>query len=395
MEAAAAQYHGKSPRYPPKGKKTMKKGKGKGKGKTKGKGKGKPAWPGQGAYNGFLLRNNSNANGPHHQWNYPNNNNNNNNYNYGNPYDNNENNDVNHDVNYDSYYGYPPPELQRILIAIHDNDNDALHAAITENMGLLDEPDRRGYTPLQNAVESNNKDALLILLTEGADINHSNPLGDTALHVATRLKKEDMVNELLELHANTEIANNAGKRPIDVAAFHGHAKLIPKFPRIAMPGNLRLKIAYHAADYDQLMPTDGTFAEIYNDSEGFLDQVSKVFDNPDLCAGISQEFQQRSFKDGNFLVTAETPEGYVLGASSIIFVKANDYFEIDLFCSDYNYKGIGTFMMNAMKKLKTSMNKKIKLESVINAHNFYIKQGFSNNVLPEPRINGLIPMTYS
>ena len=54
--------------------------------------------------------------------------------------------------------------------------------------------------------------------------------------------------------------------------------------------------------------------------------------------------------------------------------------KIELFCSDYKYKGIGSFMMNKIKEFKMALAlERIELNSVTNAREFYRKQGFVEN----------------
>ncbi len=295
-----------------------------------------------------------------------------------------------HNVNYNDYVGEPnTPNLVNALRALYTYDNDTFHLALVDDDTLVDKIDISGYTLLQNAVLANNMDAIHILMLENAEVDFSNDFGDTALHVAARTNNAAAIHELFTYSADPEIENNGGLRPIDVAAFKGYAKITPLFPRLSPPNDIKLVVAAKNQEYEQYIPND-VFDEISIDYES---QANNALLNPNMCIGIDKIFMNRSYHEAQYIVTAVSGDE-TLGAASLVVNFDNDYIEIELFCSDYKYKGIGSLMMTAIKKLRTEWGRLIKLKSVPNAHNFYIKQGFTNNAVPHTA-NGLIKMTYS
>ena len=279
--------------------------------------------------------------------------------------------------------------LVNALREIYTYDNDAFHLRLLDDDSLVEQIDSTGYTLLQNAVLANNMDAIHILMLENADVNFSNELGDTALHVAARANNEEAIKALFTYNADPEIENIAGLRPIDVAARKEYPKLLPLFPRLSPPGDLKLVVAAKYQGDEEYIPND-VFDEISIDYES---QADSALLNPNMCIGIDKIFMNRSYHEAQYIVTAVSG-AQTLGAASLVVNFVNDYIEIELFCTDYKYKGIGTIMMTAIKKLRTEWDRLIKLKSVPNAHNFYIKQGFTNNAVPHTA-NGLIKMTYS
>jgi len=58
--------------------------------------------------------------------------------------------------------------------------------------------------------------ALEALIAAGANANHANEYGNTALHWAAGSGRLDAARALLEAGAKADVRNNDGERPIDV-----------------------------------------------------------------------------------------------------------------------------------------------------------------------------------
>jgi ankyrin repeat protein len=108
-------------------------------------------------------------------------------------------------------------------LAARDNDADAVRAGIAAGLEV-DLPERRaGYTPLHLAVQDGALDAARALLDAGADVNrHTAEMSLTPLHLAVingkRSPNGDMVQLLIEHHADRDAVDGIGQRPADVAA---------------------------------------------------------------------------------------------------------------------------------------------------------------------------------
>jgi ankyrin repeat protein len=88
------------------------------------------------------------------------------------------------------------------------------------NLGFqIDAEDEKGNTLLLVATQNSNKKLVEMLLLRGANINHQNALGNTALHFALAFDKEGAIGEyLIEHGADDSIENIQGLTPYDGVA---------------------------------------------------------------------------------------------------------------------------------------------------------------------------------
>lgn len=88
------------------------------------------------------------------------------------------------------------------------------------NLGFpIDAEDERGNTLLLVATQNRNKKLVEMLLLRGADINHQNASGNTALHFALAFDPEGALSEFLIEHgADDTIENIEGLTPYDGVA---------------------------------------------------------------------------------------------------------------------------------------------------------------------------------
>lgn len=84
-----------------------------------------------------------------------------------------------------------------------------------------------GDTALIWAVRSGQIDAVLELFLQGvAEPDYHNSLGSAAIHIATTLATDEMVNLLLEIGGAANIRNAAGKTALHLAARQNNFRLI-------------------------------------------------------------------------------------------------------------------------------------------------------------------------
>ena len=74
------------------------------------------------------------------------------------------------------------------------------------------------WTPLHEAAEKGNTEAVKLLLAAGADVNAKTPFGTTALHLAAVRNKAEVVRLLLASGANVEAKGSNGATPLVHAA---------------------------------------------------------------------------------------------------------------------------------------------------------------------------------
>ena len=79
----------------------------------------------------------------------------------------------------------------------------------------VDASDGLGSTPLMYAVDHNDRDIIIDLLNAGADANHQNLAGNTALHLAVAQRNGVNMTLLLDHDANPNVANAQRQTPLD------------------------------------------------------------------------------------------------------------------------------------------------------------------------------------
>lgn len=80
----------------------------------------------------------------------------------------------------------------------------------------LDAEDERGNTLLLLACQNSNRRLVEMLLVRGANVNHQNAQGNTALHYALAFDKEGTLGEyLIERGADDTLENLDGLSPYD------------------------------------------------------------------------------------------------------------------------------------------------------------------------------------
>jgi ankyrin repeat protein len=84
-----------------------------------------------------------------------------------------------------------------------------------------------GYSVLMCHIDTaDDLEICLLLIENGAQVNHTNNYGNTHLHQAARMGKKELVELLLVNGADINIANDYGERPLDLAIRQGHQKIV-------------------------------------------------------------------------------------------------------------------------------------------------------------------------
>lgn len=104
--------------------------------------------------------------------------------------------------------GDPNLALTKAIIGRHHGGGDA-------QLG-------KGSTAVSRAIKGNDMASVRLLAAHGANLNVKNSKGgETALHAAAKQGKGSLVKELLELGADPDVKDNAGKTALDVVAGPG------------------------------------------------------------------------------------------------------------------------------------------------------------------------------
>ena len=119
----------------------------------------------------------------------------------------------------------------------------ALLACLSVLLGI-DARDADESTPLMVACANDNVAAARVLLRCGADVRVARADGDTALHIAARLKANGCVRVLLEHDASPLACNRGGETPVDIARISNPA--VRRF--FPLPHSCFLLILLHYRD---------------------------------------------------------------------------------------------------------------------------------------------------
>ena len=77
--------------------------------------------------------------------------------------------------------------------------------------------DKSGLTPFEYAVMKRDKETVMILLKEGANLKRRGEEGRTALATAARLRDLEMIIALLQLGADVNTRDKYGQIPLHLA----------------------------------------------------------------------------------------------------------------------------------------------------------------------------------
>jgi ankyrin repeat protein len=110
------------------------------------------------------------------------------------------------------------PRVEKVSFDVKDRNNIKVIHLLSE-VGI-DSCDSHLRTSLIWATYYNNLDLLIWLIENGADINHQDTIGYTALHFAGQEKNIETAQLLLDKGANLELADIHGNTPIWTAIFN-------------------------------------------------------------------------------------------------------------------------------------------------------------------------------
>lgn len=98
---------------------------------------------------------------------------------------------------------------------------------LLDHGALIEATDRRGFTPLMQAVEYGNREVVRVLLDRGSDVNAVDfSDGRSPLMLAINRQDMDMASQLLKGGADANLADKQGRFPIYQAAVSGFSSII-------------------------------------------------------------------------------------------------------------------------------------------------------------------------
>lgn len=116
---------------------------------------------------------------------------------------------------------------QTALIAAAGKDHFEIVQLLLDRGAKPDVTDPAGWTALIHATYFGARPELLSLLVQkGANVNHQNDRGATALYLAAAAGREETVRRLLALGANASLATRSGYTPLRVAQINGLTRIV-------------------------------------------------------------------------------------------------------------------------------------------------------------------------
>lgn len=214
-------------------------------------------------------------------------------------------------------------------------------------------------------------------------------IGETALHLATRFEKSEIVKMLLEAGADRTILDEDGMRP-----FH-YATTIPNMKYLfAHPFEPNETMEFQVQTNRSLSPD--LFAHFPRTVKYEInkDAVITALKSYDLCNNLNLGHVEKSI-DTVDIVIVLLQNSEVLG---ICLMNVRDDLIIEVLCGHAAYKGIGAFFMKLIKQIAKQLRKNIFLCSERSSVGFYTKMDFMKNYRGNNSSNdpcgSMIPMVY-
>jgi len=110
------------------------------------------------------------------------------------------------------------PAVYNLRMNIYSNDFDGAKATLKE-FGI-DATDGEGRTALLNSVIENKVDFIYWLVENGANVNHQDRIGYSALHFIAEKQMADMAKYFLDKGSNPNLQDIHGNTPLWTAVFN-------------------------------------------------------------------------------------------------------------------------------------------------------------------------------
>jgi len=105
-------------------------------------------------------------------------------------------------------------------------DQEQIVLFLLQNGVDVDAKDKHGFTPLHYAAEKGHAQITGLLTAKGANVNATDTMGETPLHIAVLGGHQDVVLALLAAKASVNAENPIGRTPLHYAAREGHSDAV-------------------------------------------------------------------------------------------------------------------------------------------------------------------------
>jgi GNAT superfamily N-acetyltransferase len=273
-----------------------------------------------------------------------------------------------------------------LISAVRAKNIDEVDRVYTNEQ--LNAVNHAGDTPLHIAVEKNFLAGIIYLLRKGANPNLPNNSGETPFHNAARVGSAQIIQHLIEKGASLGPKNRENRNALNIAKQHDRTNILHIFPKTPVPAGIQTHISPSSSANRALIP-DGLFDRVA-DPANFNKTAKLIDEDEDICTAIDDYYKSDSVYDADFIICLLTAENTLLGFSALNLHEST--LHIELFCTHYRYKGLGSLLMNKIKELHDALGRNVlNLNSVQSAREFYRKQGFVENA---NNSGGLRHMTY-
>jgi cytohesin len=196
----------------------------------------------------------------------------------------------------------------------------------------IETPDRKGYSPLDNAIRLGKEDSALLLLEAEAKEKETPEFFERAMASAIRNDESAVVESLLKHGANANATLLSGSTPLDTAAFGGATKVVSVLLKNSADPNLSGRNGTSTLEDASLKGYDGIVAMLLDDgalvnhiSEGsgstalysaasfgkgdIVELLLKRGANPNLC-GTNRKTPYQAASENGFSEVAKQLEHY-------------------------------------------------------------------------------------
>lgn len=108
-----------------------------------------------------------------------------------------------------------------LLLAVLKGQIEAVQALIDKGADL----NSSGWTPLHYTVFADSREITALLIAKGANLDTRAPNGQTALMLAVKFGKTDLVRQLIDAEADVDLADYEGVSPLQLARKLGHVEI--------------------------------------------------------------------------------------------------------------------------------------------------------------------------
>ena len=182
-----------------------------------------------------------------------------------------------------------------LVYAILNDHNDIVDILLNEgkyqaNPNLADNFE---YTPLEEAIEVNNLEALKLLIKKGVDVNAHDPAGFTPLMMAVSFENVDASRILIENGAKVNAINENGASALYYASEEGYIEVV----RLLLDAGAKVDLANDDGTTPLMISVIEGHGENYDVKKDYREVIILLLDNGakrELAIPLAQNFRMKA-----------------------------------------------------------------------------------------------------